>query len=115
MSTTKPPLESKVVKKILEQLRSRGGWWFKVWGSPMQIAGIPDIIGCYRGRFVAFEVKRAEGYEATKLQLFIMKKIRAAGGIATLIWSTEQAFTELDRIDATEEAQSHNHKSPPTS
>lgn len=70
----------------------------------MQLAGVPDIIGCYRGRFVSFEAKRGPGYEPTKLQSYIMEKIKAAGGIATLIYTAEQALAELDRIDGITEA-----------
>jgi len=104
MNTQKPPLESKVVAKIMAYLRQRGGFWFKSHGSPMQLAGIPDIIGCYRGRFISFEVKRGPGYQPTKLQLFMMGRIRTAGGIAALIHTVEQAAAELDRIDGITEA-----------
>lgn len=104
MNTQKPPLESKVVTKIMTHLKTRGGFWFKVHGSPMQIAGIPDIIGCYRGRFISFEVKRGPGYPPTKLQVYVMGKIKAAGGVAALIWSVPQADAELDRIDGIQEA-----------
>lgn len=93
-----PPLESRIVKKILATLRSRGGFWVKVHGSPLQIAGIPDIIGCYRGRFVAFEVKRPGG-KATKLQAYTMMKIREAGGVTSLIYSADDACQIIDRID----------------
>ena len=104
MNTQKPPLESKVVAKVMTALRSRGGFWFKTHGSPMQLAGIPDIIGCYRGRFVSFEAKRGPGYEPTKLQAYMMGKIRRAGGVALLIYTAEQAIAELDRIDGIQEA-----------
>lgn len=66
----------------------------------MQIAGIPDIIGCYRGRFIAFEVKRDANGELSRLQIYMIGKIREAGGIASRIWSVEQAHAVLDRIDA---------------
>lgn len=109
MNTPKPPLERVVVKKTLEKLRARGGFWFKVHGSPMQLAGIPDIIGCYRGRFCAFECKRDATGKPTALQAYMMKKIREAGGVASLIWTAEQALARLDRIDE------HRRPSPPTS
>jgi penicillin-binding protein-related factor A (putative recombinase) len=99
MNTKKPPLERVVVKKTIEQLRKRGGFWFKVHGSPMQLAGIPDIIGCYRGRFIAFEAKRDATGKPTAIQAYMMEKIRAAGGIATLIYTPEMALARLDRID----------------
>jgi Holliday junction resolvase len=97
-----PPLESSIVRKTFVYLNSRGGFWVKIHGSPMQIAGLPDIIGCYRGRFVSFEVKRP-GKNPTKLQAFIMKRITAAGGIATVIRSVEEARDQLNQIDLTED------------
>lgn len=94
-----PPLERAVVKKILDRLRSRGGFWIKLHGSPFMVAGLPDIIGCYLGRFVAFEVKRDEHGKPTRLQLFYLERIRDSGGIAQLIWSVEQAEEIIDRLD----------------
>jgi penicillin-binding protein-related factor A (putative recombinase) len=107
MNTKKPPLESAVVKKTLEKLRLRGGFWFKIHGTPFQLAGIPDIIGCYHGRFIAFEAKRDSKGRPTPLQAFQIKKIRAAGGIATLIFTPEMALAILDRLDALREARQH--------
>jgi hypothetical protein len=100
-----PPLESKIVKATLIQLRSRGGWWFKVHGSPMQIAGIPDIIGCYHGRFIAFEVKRDATGRPTKLQAYTMQKIKEAGGIVRLIYTPDQALQVLQAVAARIELQ----------
>jgi len=93
------PLESTIVKKILAYLNSRGGFWFKTHGSPLQIAGLPDLIGCYRGRFISFEVKQP-GKNPTKLQVFMMKRITSAGGIAEVIRSVDEAKAILDRIDS---------------
>lgn len=56
----------------------------------MAIRGIPDIIICYKGRFVAWELKRSK-YEANKktgrivLQRYVIGRIREAGGIADII------------------------------
>lgn len=94
----KPPLESRITKKILERLRSRGGFWFKLHVSEFQEAGIPDIIGCYRGRFVSFEVKRP-GNHPTKLQEYKMKQITQAGGIARVIHSAEEAEAVIDELE----------------
>jgi hypothetical protein len=102
-----PPLERAVVKKLLERLRSRGGFWIKLHGSPFITAGLPDIIGCYRGRFIAFEVKRDEHGKPTRLQLFYLGRIRDAGGVASLIHTVEAAEATLDRIDEGQEVPPH--------
>lgn len=93
-----------MVKKTLEQLRPRGGVWIKIHGSPMQIGGLPDIIGCYRGRFIALEAKRDATGKPTKLQAYWLGKIKAAGGVTALIYTPEQALAVLDRIDERLEA-----------
>ena len=50
--------EADIVRAILTHLRSLDGCFcWKEHGGPYGTNGIPDIICCYRGRFVAFEVK----------------------------------------------------------
>lgn len=95
----KPPLESKASKKIRDYVISRGGFAFKVWGSPQQEKGIPDNIGCYRGRFLGLETKRYEGEQPSPYQRYQLDRITAAGGVATVIHSVEEAKHILDRID----------------
>jgi Holliday junction resolvase len=45
-------------------------------------AGVPDIIVCYNGKFVAFEVKTETG-KLTMLQESTLRKINAAKGKRT--------------------------------
>jgi Holliday junction resolvase len=111
VNTRKPPLESRVKKKILERLRQRGGFWYKTHGSPVVTRGLPDIIGCYRGRYIAFEVKRDASGKPTALQQFRMEEIKRAGGIARLIYSADQAVALLDRLDELKEARARQHNS----
>jgi penicillin-binding protein-related factor A (putative recombinase) len=33
--------------------------WVKIAAGPWQTSGLPDLLGCYRGRFMAVEVKEA--------------------------------------------------------
>lgn len=111
MSTRKPPLESRTVKKILDALRKRGGFWNKTHGNPMVTKGLPDIIGCYRARYVAFEVKRDALKKPTKLQRYKLEEIARAGGVARTISSVEEALRILDRIDELQEARARRRKS----
>lgn len=65
----------------------------------MQIAGIPDLIGCYKGRFVGIEVKTPENKAgATKLQMWFIRQIIKAGGIAFVARSWETVESELNKI-----------------
>lgn len=95
----KPPLESKISKKIRDYVISRGGFAVKIWGTPGQEKGIPDNLCCYRGRFLGLETKRDEFGEATPYQQYQLDRITAAGGIATVIHTVKQAEAILNRID----------------
>jgi hypothetical protein len=53
-------------------------WSMKVAGGPLQRRGIPDIVGCRRGRFFAIELK-APGGRATPSQRAEMQALEAAG------------------------------------
>lgn len=84
--------ERDIQKEILNALRERGGWWLNFHGGdPYMPRGIPDIIGCFEGRFYAFEVKR-EGEEPSPLQEHMLKLIRKAGGTAEVIYSADEAL-----------------------
>lgn len=68
----------------------------------LSIRGIPDLIGCYKGRFFAWELKRS-AKEASKttgriaLQLYTLKLIRKAGGIGRVVHpdNFEECLSEL--------------------
>lgn len=77
--------------KVLRFLEEQGGYWHKVHVSSFSSAGIPDIIGCYKGRFVALELKRPDGKgRVSELQKYHIEKINEAGGYAAVISSIEE-------------------------
>jgi penicillin-binding protein-related factor A (putative recombinase) len=62
----------------------------------MQAAGRPDIEGCYKGRYVGFEVKTPENSGGvTSLQAHTLKVIARAGGVSGVITSPEEALELL--------------------
>lgn len=82
--------------KVIKYLKSLPNtWFFKVWGGGFQKAGIPDIIACIKGTFVAIELK-AEAGKATELQKMNIKKINAAGGIGIILYPS--GFNQFKRI-----------------
>lgn len=92
--------ESDLVKRVIKALRGRGGFWFKLHGGAFQMAGLPDIVGCYRGRFVAFEVKLpSKRNNVSKRQRLILRRIRHAKGTAAVVWSARGALDTLVRVD----------------
>lgn len=56
-------------------------WFFKT--NERNVAGIPDIIGCFRGGFFGLERKTLEG-RATPLQLHTLGLIEKAGGVGMI-------------------------------
>lgn len=86
--------EGKLAQKILVALRLKGGWWTKIHGGEYQEVGLPDIVGCYKGRFVGVEVKMPGG-KPTARQRFILEQITMAGGIAAVVTSVEEALDLL--------------------
>lgn len=88
--------ETLLVTSILKTLRADGGFWIKLHGSPMQTSGLPDIVGCYKGYFVGFEVKRP-GFEntTTSRQEWILGKIKENGGISAVVTDANEALRVL--------------------
>ena len=64
-------------------------YFFKEHGGLYGTAGVPDIICCYKGRFIALEVKAPDG-KATALQDATIRRIIGAGGIARIVRSLEE-------------------------
>lgn len=75
--------EAKLKKKIKKLLDAHGVYHFSPIGGPYSSRGVPDIICCADGKFIAIEVK-APGrlYNVTRLQAHNIEQIRKAGGIA---------------------------------
>ena len=82
--------EKATENKIKAYLKTIDGlYFFKEHGGLYGTAGVPDIICCYKGLFIAFEVKAEDG-KATVLQDATIKRIRKAGGIAEVVRSVEE-------------------------
>ena len=94
--------EAAVTRSIRAYLATVEGWFgFKVHGAGMSSNGIPDLIGCYRGRFVGLEIK-AGRRPATPLQLHRMCQIRESGGVAEVVRSVEDVDAVLSRCGGKE-------------
>ena len=82
--------ETDIARAILDYLKTVPGCFaWKEHGGMYGTAGIPDIICCMGGRFLAFEVKTQTG-KVTKLQESTMRKIIAAGGTALVVRSVDE-------------------------
>jgi len=76
--------ESKVKKLVVAQLKALGAYYFYPVTGGYGASGVPDIVGCYRGRFFAFECKAGKN-KPTPLQLKNLTDIAASGGVAVII------------------------------
>lgn len=89
--------ESDITKRILKYLKTlpRCFCW-KEHGGIYGTSGIPDIIVCIDGRFIALEVKTQKG-KTTPLQDAAIRKIRLSGGSAFVVRSVEDAKNAINR------------------
>ena len=90
--------ESLFITQIKKYLRDRGAYCEKIWGGGFQSAGIPDIIGCYRGYFIGIEAKVGNN-KPSEIQKAKIKMINDAGGFAKVVWKLDEVKELLDLID----------------
>lgn len=79
--------EKKVKSKVVIQLKALGAYYFYPVTGGFGASGVPDIVCCYKGRFIGIECK-ANGNKPTTLQQMNLDKITAQGGIALVIDET---------------------------
>jgi Holliday junction resolvase len=72
--------------------------FYNMHGSGWQGAGRPDLIGCYRGRFVAIEVKRP-GEAPTKLQEHELQLWGMTGAVTMVATSLAEVKEMIGRLD----------------
>lgn len=78
--------EKNFENKIKKYLKSVGAWHVKFFANSFTQRGIPDILGCYNGRFFAIEVKGGSNYGLTDLQRHNLHLINDAGGIGMCVY-----------------------------
>lgn len=92
--------ESRLSRQIMEAMRARGAFVFKVHGGPLTMAGVPDICGVYRGVSIWLETKTPTGGGPSAIQQHRHMQIREAGGTVIVPRSVDDAMALLDAIDA---------------
>lgn len=93
--------ETAFQEKVLAHFKEHiGGYWIKIHVSSYQAKGEPDIIGCYRGFYVAIELKRPDGKgKASKLQEVKLRRIRESGGFGIIADNLEEVLKIFEEID----------------
>lgn len=93
--------ERDIVAAILRLLkRTPRCFYWKEHGGMYGTAGIPDIIACVDGRFVAFEVKTESG-RLSNLQEVTLSRIRDAGGRAYMVRSAAEVARIMKDMEVT--------------
>lgn len=94
-------LEHDIIVAIKIYLMSLGSdiFFWKEHGATYGTNGIPDIICCYKGRFLGLEAKLPGG-KLTALQRRALEKINAAGGIGRRVESVDDVKAVIAQVDS---------------
>jgi len=87
--------EKKVKDKVVKILKANGIYYFFPASFGMGRSGVPDVVCCFDGKFLAVECKAGKG-KTTPLQDLEIEAIRKAGGTAIVI--NENNMNELEDI-----------------
>ena len=77
--------EKQFENKVKQWLKEQGSWILKTWSNGVQREGVPDLLVCCNGFFLAVELKAEKGHPS-ELQLWNIEQIRKAGGIALVLY-----------------------------
>lgn len=89
--------EKSIETNIKKYLKSKGAYYVKYFGNSFSQAGVPDILACYKGKFLGIEVKNEKG-KTSPLQDANILAIKKAGGISFVARSVEDVKQVLDNI-----------------
>ena len=76
--------EKKVKDKAVKQLKELGAYYFYPVTGGYGASGVPDIVGCYKGKFFAIECKAGKN-KPTALQQKNIDAIAAQGGAVWVV------------------------------
>jgi hypothetical protein len=79
--------ESRVKKRVVDLLKSYEMYFFYPVTGGYGKSGVPDIVCCWKGRFIGIECK-ANGGKPTALQMKNLMQIVEQGGISLLVDET---------------------------
>ena len=81
--------------KIKAYLKQQGAWHVKYFANAYTKSGIPDLICCVNGKFLAIEVKAEHG-RVSELQNYQIEQIKKSGGQAMIVYPKD--FDEFKKI-----------------
>ena len=78
-----------------KQTETPMGWYLKIWGGGFQKSGIPDLLMCVNGIFIAAELKSSVG-KPTDLQRKNIEMVNRGGGIGLVLYP--EGFEQFKEI-----------------
>jgi len=90
--------EGQLTSSIRQLLKTFGIFHWKAWGGPMSAPGVPDIVGCWKGRMIGIEVKAPRGHLSPDQVRFI-EAINRSGGLAFVARSLDDVIENLELGD----------------
>lgn len=89
--------EKQIENEIKKYLRENKAYVVKYHGNTFSTSGVPDLLVCYKGKFIGFEVKKKTG-KPSDLQLAHKKQIENSGGICYIVKSLEEVKNAIKTI-----------------
>jgi Holliday junction resolvase len=90
--------EKNIENKIKTYLKSIGAYCVKYHGNKFSQVGVADLLVCYKGRFLAIEIKNEIG-KTSPLQEENILMVKKAGGISFVARSVEEVKEIIKDID----------------
>ena len=90
--------ETYLQRSIRKLIQKRGGYAIKQHGSMLSEPGIPDILACYKGFFLAIEAKEV-GNTPSRQQGIHIRNIQSADGITCVVWDVKEVEVLLNLLD----------------
>lgn len=94
--------ETRIQNSIIKYLKKRKALVWRISDNYL-MAGFPDLLVCYRGKFIALEVKTDEG-SPSKQQEMIIDYINQAEGVARIVRSVQDTRKILDEVNRVQDS-----------
>ena len=86
--------EAQFSREVTQYLESKGAIVNNQTGSMFSKVGVSDLLVCYKGYFIALELK-VGSYQPDPLQISYLQKVREAGGFGLILRDTLQELMVL--------------------
>lgn len=86
--------EAQFSREVTQYLESKGAIVNNQTGSMFSKVGVSDLLACYKGFFIALELK-VGSYQPDPLQISYLQKVRDAGGFGLILRDNIQELMVL--------------------